>query len=50
MATVEGHTFTREPLGPAPRAVIGMRLGRSKLIRNVVVLSMIVPRKGHINW
>src|SRR5208282_5825781 len=50
MSTVEELTLTRETFGPAPSAVIGMRLGRSKLIGNVVVLSMILPRASRENW
>jgi hypothetical protein len=43
MSTAEELTFTHEALGPAPSAVIGMRLGRSKRIGNIIVLSMIAP-------
>ena len=50
MSTVEELSFTRETFGLAPSTVIGMRLGRSKLIGNVVVLSMIVPRASRRNW
>jgi hypothetical protein len=46
MSTVEELTFTRETFGPAPSTVIGIRLGRSKPIGNVVVLPMTVPREG----
>ena|SRR6516165_2162355 len=43
MSTVEELTCTRETFGPAPSTVIGMWLGRSKLIGNVVALFMVAP-------